>query len=230
MSIKLKRYKNFINENNYLKSASSMSKFGIDPKVDFDSNVLEDIEYLQDKLGEKATNMSYPWIPIKVLIGEYNKYVALLISEDEKNFKTITIDSLPESRLNDIDLNIIDSYNYNNIDSYDEDYELYWFEYKSFRENNNVIKSIKSLAKFGMFPKEDIIKKVKELLNINRFQTIEIYEDGEMNIWFSPGAKLEEVLKETLKKDELLNSYYDLTNIGFENQGNEHAYIISIKK
>ena len=94
--------------------------------------------------------------------------------------------------------------------------------------NENMERSVKGLAKFGMFPKEEIIAKVKELLGEHVFNPIlvKIYDDNVLNIWFSAGSSLKRDIKNAFKDDELINNYYNTKIIDFENQGNDHAYIL----
>lgn len=104
---------------------------------------------------------------------------------------------------------------------------MYIKRHKDFlNENDNAERSMKGMAKFGIFPKEEIIARVKKLLSIDPVAVNINDDDFELNIWFMPGSSLKRDIKKDLIDDQLINTHYSLKTIGFENQGNDHVYVL----
>lgn len=102
--------------------------------------------------------------------------------------------------------------------------------YKDFlNENSNLDKSVNTLSKFGMFPKDELIKRIESLLTDEGLSQVEIFDDRVVNMWFNEGSSLISTIKKELNTDELIKSFYNLDYIGFENQGPDHVYVLYIK-
>lgn len=210
--MELKRYKDFLNENIY------------DDKL---SGKINDLSFLLEQLRElidgndlyKATvKKEGDKIVIKHEIKEKSQELIIrdngqqndffLMSGTDKNGKSI--DDMGEQPSETIFLKISQMFQ----------------EFTN--ENSNLDKSVKTLSKFGMFPEDKLIATVKDLLSIYP-TSVMIFDDGDMNIFFHAGSSLINDIKNDLKNDELINIYYDLSNIGFDNHGDEHAYILNKK-
>lgn len=94
--------------------------------------------------------------------------------------------------------------------------------------NENIEKSIKGLAKFGMLPQAEIITRVEKLITDEVFDPVDviIQDNKDLDILFMPGSSLKRDIKNALKNDELVNTYYNTKKIDFENSGDMHYYTL----
>jgi hypothetical protein len=158
-----------IQEGNLERSVKGMSKYGIDPGIEYDYNTKEFVQRVEQHFGSIATGPTYPWIPAKAL-KKGDNYAFLLVPEDGNKVKTI---------LTDFALNIEDQYNSDKMDMYEEEgYELYWFDPDIINENDNLERSYKGGSKFGITKDLDAVFRPDWLVYTRREIARTILEDA----------------------------------------------------